>query len=67
MVEAGDAGDEWSEEEKVSETYIPPRWKKNQLWEEDGGVMHQAEAGESGLDLMLDEHVGMVSWVEEVE
>ncbi|KAK8601418.1 hypothetical protein V6N12_051253 [Hibiscus sabdariffa] len=67
MVEAGDAGDEWFEEERVSTTYVSPRWQKNQLWEEDGGVMPRVEAGESGSASMSDECVGMVNRIEEVE
>ncbi|KAK8634114.1 hypothetical protein V6N13_014943 [Hibiscus sabdariffa] len=56
-----------SEEEKVSTTFVSPRWQKNQLWDEDGRVLPRAEVGESWSVSMSDERVGMVSRVAEVE
>ncbi|KAK8624391.1 hypothetical protein V6N13_065736 [Hibiscus sabdariffa] len=41
--------------------------QKNQLWEEDGGVLARAEVGDSGSVSMPDERVGMVSRVAEME
>ncbi|KAK8583588.1 hypothetical protein V6N12_067852 [Hibiscus sabdariffa] len=61
------AVDSGSEEEKVSASFVSPRWQKNQLWEEDGGVLARAEVGESGSISMPDECVGMVSRVAKVE